>query len=582
MTVEAIRLPETADAIAFCFARVQQGGDGGLKGEVRLMNRNGDEVGAFEGVQLRRMPRAAISYEMVWKPVEPGASTKRSSEPWTICADHEIGFALVEELARRGCPAVIAPDGDNCAGVIRLIKDPIARLAIVTRAGSTDEAPLRGLANTIAIERPEIHCRSIETDSNAIDAIANSLLFDDSEGRIAVIGGVPHAARLRRIRTAQTTRFIARPDRTYLITGGMGALGSATAHWLRSKGARSIALMGRIMHMAEDGFHRFSGDIARRSDVDRILAEISASLPPLAGVVHAAGILDDGILDHQTPERFDRVMAPKAAGARNLHEATRSMPLDFFVLYSSVASILGSAGQGNYAAANSYLDALAHERRAEGLPALSVNWGPWAEGGMASRNGSERRFESTVLRPMRPDAAFAALETALAGSRVQVAIFDADWSHAQHVPALLSELLPKSSEPGFLKILESAEASRRSDLLRSHVRETAARILGRSAAEPIPDAVKFFDLGMDSLMALEMRNSLQTSLECRMPSTLAFEYPTVAAVSEFLSDMLGLVALEAPAPDDPALTLIENISEDEAEALLEEKLRSLGEMETVA
>jgi acyl transferase domain-containing protein/acyl carrier protein len=583
-SIGSIRLPRKADAISFCFARIHEAGNGTLTGEVRLLDSNGDEVGAIENLQLRRLPRAAIMYEVAWKPAEAPGDSIPGQQFWIICGDREIGQALRDELERRGSQAVLALDGGTFAGAVRALQNLTGRLAIVTRAASLDQAPLRGLANTIALERPELDCRSIETDSNDAVLLANTLLRDDPESRMAIINGAPCVARLRRLRLPHRDQFSARANASYLITGGMGGLGLATAHWLWSKGAKHIALVGRSVTAAGDPFRRFSGDVSQRADVDRILHEIASSMPPLAGIIHAAGVLDDGLLSHQTPERFDRVMAPKALGACHLHEATKSAPLDFFILYSSVASILGSAGQGNYAAANSYLDTLAHHRHSLGLPAISVNWGPWAETGMAARAGSNRRLESSGFKPMRAEAAFPALELAMTAGLAQVAIFEADWTRRQSVPPFLSELLPQAVQPGFLQTLRAADARRQAALLRAHVRGTAERILGRGKTDPIPDNGKFFDLGMDSLMGLELKNALQSSLECRLPSTLAFEYPNVAALSDFLAETLGLTATTEPVADetnaaDPTLSMIEEISEDDAEALLGEKLRALEELE---
>ena len=176
------------------------------------------------------------------------------------------------------------------------------------------------------------------------------------------------------------------------------------ARWMVSGGARSLVLMGRsgpseaaraVVEELERSGARIvtsAGDVSREDDVARILSEIERTMPPLRGVVHAAGVLDDGVLSEQTRERLAGVMAPKIPGAWHLHRLTRGQPLDFFVLFSSIASLVGSGGQGGYAAANAFLDALAHRRRAEGLPATTINWGAWADAGMwASLSAVDRR-----------------------------------------------------------------------------------------------------------------------------------------------------------------------------------------------
>ena len=190
-------------------------------------------------------------------------------------------------------------------------------------------------------------------------------------------------------------------------------------------------------------------DIAQRADVDRVLAHVAASMPPLRGLVHAAGVLDDGVILGQTWTRLAAVMAPKVRGAWNLHEATRPLPLDFFVMFSSIASALGSPGQSNYASANAVLDALAHYRRGQGLAALSINWGPWADGGMAAGAADQisRRWSDRGLASLTPDEGLRAFGDALRGDDVQLAAVNIDW--AAYLPALVRiPALLRSIAPG--------------------------------------------------------------------------------------------------------------------------------------
>src|SRR5207253_3246325 len=184
---------------------------------------------------------------------------------------------------------------------------------------------------------------------------------------------------------------------SYLITGGLGGLGLSLAGWMVENGARHLALVGRhaataaeenaLMVLREAGANVvvINLDVAQPDQVGQALAEIDQSMPPLRGVVHAAGVLDDGILMHLDRERFESVMSPKLAGAWNLHRLTLDKALDFFILFSSSAALLGAPGQGSYAAANAFLDALAHYRRRLGLKALSINWGNWLEVGLAAK-----------------------------------------------------------------------------------------------------------------------------------------------------------------------------------------------------
>ena len=275
----------------------------------------------------------------------------------------------------------------------------------------------------------------------------------------------------------RSVRSIApRADATYLITGGHGGLGLAVARWLVEKGARHLVLLGRSGASAARNKNwppnsrqkarqitTIQADIANESDVARALAEIRAGMPPLLGVIHAAGVLDDHLLMNLDAESFRRVLAPKVLGAWNLHTLTADLPLDFFVVFSSVASVLGSPGQANYAAANAFLDGLAHERRAQGLPCLSVNWGPWAEVGMAARASSGRSPASRVMHPLAPAQALAALNRLFEkNAPAQAIAMSVDWTllaqsfNGQQPPALIADILREKARP------DAAKAARES------------------------------------------------------------------------------------------------------------------------
>ena len=218
-----------------------------------------------------------------------------------------------------------------------------------------------------------------------------------------------------------------RPDATYLITGGLAGLGLLVARWLVERGARHLVLMGRrapaeaartaIREMEAHGAQVVvaQGDVAREADVQGVLAQIAGGQPPLRGIIHAAGVLDDGVLLQQTWERFAKVLAPKVEGAWNLHRLTQTAPLDFFVLFSSAAALLGSPGQANHAAANAFLDALAHHRRALGLPAVSINWGVWSGWGVAADRGVGARAAVQGMGSFTPEEGLHVLERVLGG-----------------------------------------------------------------------------------------------------------------------------------------------------------------------
>jgi len=361
-------------------------------------------------------------------------------------------------------------------------------------------------------------------------------------------------------------------EATYLITGGLGALGLATAGRLAERGARSLILVGRsgaaediagsLAAIEENG----ASVLVRRADVSRpeqiraILEEIEGGLPPLRGIVHAAGVLADDLLQQQSWEHFSRVMAPKADGAWILHELTRELPLDFFVLFSSVASVFGSPGQANYAAANAFLDALAVHRRRQGLAGLSINWGPWSGAGLAAQEGTVRQIEMRGLGTISPQAGLHALERVLDLKTGQVAVAPVNWSRlstSAGLPPLLSDFGKLASGPGgkptsgFLEQWRRAAAPEQRELLAGHVRDELAAVLGLDPAQRIPGDQGFSELGMDSLMATEMRNRLQQSLGAFLPATLVFDYPTADTLTEHLiSDVLA----QAHAAPQRALT----------------------------
>ncbi|HET8662411.1 MAG TPA: SDR family NAD(P)-dependent oxidoreductase, partial [Micromonosporaceae bacterium] len=413
--------------------------------------------------------------------------------------------------------------------------------------------------------------------------------------------------------TAADAWDVVRPDGTYLVTGGLGGLGLRVARWLVERGARSLVLVGRSgvsdASRADVAALRDAGaqvtvaqaDVAQADAVARLVAEVTATLPPLRGVVHAAGVLDDGILLQQRWPRFERVLGPKLAGAWHLHRATGQADLDFFVLFSSVASVLGSAGQGNYAAGNAFLDLLAAERRRLGLPGLSINWGPWRGAGMAaSVDHGDRQWTARGVGLVEPDQGVALLEQALAQPVAQLAIFAVDWPAylrqypAGQQPPLLADLAgPAQVAAGgpaaggtdhraLLRRLETAAPGDRPDVVLAHVRDLAARVLGLKDAHTLDTQQPLNELGLDSLMAVELRNALSLSVDRSLPATLLFDYPTVESLAAFVGQELQPAQEAQPqAPVAPAVEQerrdawvaeIGQLSDAEVEALLEKEL----------
>ncbi|MGQ0842400.1 SDR family NAD(P)-dependent oxidoreductase, partial [Actinokineospora sp.] len=361
------------------------------------------------------------------------------------------------------------------------------------------------------------------------------------------------------------------PEGTVLITGGTGGLGAELArHLVATRGVRHLLLVSRRgpdapgaaelraeLERAGARVAITACDTAERTAVAALLAGVAAE-HPLTAVVHAAGVLSDGLVGDLTPARMAAVLRPKVDAAWHLHELTRDLDLAAFVLYSSVSGVLGSAGQGNYAAANTVLDALAAHRRAQGLPAVSLPWGPWAQGsGMTSglTEADLRRMARSGMPPISTGQGLDLFDTAMSCDAAVVIPLRLDLValRAQHEVQHVFRGLVKSgrriaahadTRPGGTlehRLAGMREAERARALL-DLVRAEAAAVLGHGGATAVGATREFRDLGFDSLTSVELRNRLNTITGLRLPTTLVFDYPTSAAVADFLGTALAPAA----------------------------------------
>ena len=471
-----------------------------------------------------------------------------------------------------------------------------ARLWVVTRGAQpvaersvqqAAAAALWGLARTISLEQAELApiCIDLAPLDEKIDPAAalaaeattlcrELLTTTPAETQRAFAHGNRYVARLARTPVPPAAPTLA-PDGSYLITGGLGGLGLKVAEWLVAQGARHLVLAGRSAPspQAQEVLEQLQrqgaqitvvqADVSEEAAVARLLA---ACTSPLRGVIHTAGVLRDGLLLQQTAENFAQVMAAKVAGAWYLHQMTRDRMLDFFVLFSSAASVFGSLGQGNYAAANAFLDGLAHYRRSLGLPALSINWGSWAEVGMAARLDARQqaRIAEQGESLLAPEAGLQVLAALLQQPATQVTVSAIQWpaflapfaattlppfytNFAQHPPAPPQAATGPTTPSNLSRALAALDAAGQQQHLVAYLQRTFAAIVGQSPAEigvttPLPA------LGLDSLMAIDVRNQTKRDLGVDVPIVKLLESITLTELALWLNRAWQDAYLQTDAP----------------------------------
>ncbi|QKW05117.1 SDR family NAD(P)-dependent oxidoreductase [Streptomyces sp. NA04227] len=478
--------------------------------------------------------------------------------------------ALAQAL---GDAAVTAPLWNlTTAGISTSPADPVAD-------GTGCQAQVWALGRVAALEYPDRWGGLVDLpaapDRRALDHLAAVLAAGDGEDQVAVRAS---GVQVRRLRTApvpadrRTEPW--RPTGTVLVTGGTGALGSRLAGWLAERGAPHLVLTSRRGAEAPGARELAAGleelgtkvtlaacDVSDRAQLTGLLRSIPAE-QPLTAVVHAAGVSDNGFMDEVTGEHLAHVLRPKAVAADLLHEVTAELgiTLDAFVLFASSAGMWGSGGQAAYAAANAHLDALAERRRAQGLAATAVAWGPWAEAGMAASEDIDEHLRRRGVIGIAPGTAIAALQQALDLDETTVGVADVDWSlfaptftAMRHSP-LIAELPAvkavleedeqaaaggdTATAAALLEKLGAASQADQQHLLVELVRAQAAAVLGHRTAEAVQEARPFKDLGFDSLTAVELRNRIATETGLRLSATLLFDHPTPGALAAHLRQNL--------------------------------------------
>lgn len=427
-----------------------------------------------------------------------------------------------------------------------------------------------GFGRALGAEHPEFHCRLIDVETNDLsvdseqaDSVVEYILNNTVENQIAIRSNRYYVPRLQptRLSSIDDIKFPIDSEGSYLITGGLGMLGRQAGLWLANKGASHVVLVSRrppnestleLVSEIEKLDCRVmihQADSSSREDMQQLCNKFGTDWPALKGVIHAAGLLDDGLIADQSWERFEKVLEPKVLGASLLDELTRDFDLDFFVLYSSAASLLGSPGQTNYAAANGFLDGLADRRRQLGLPAISLNWGPWTEG-MADNELIVKRLALQGITPLTVDDAHNVLEKAVRANLQQALVLDVDWKRmggGSESPPLFEKLSAvsqrsKAGDSEMVGKLKTLQGSARQQLLIDTVQNQFQQILSTPEAPEIDRPL--IEMGMDSLMAVEFSMQLQSMLgdDYTVSPTMLFDHPTITAIAEHVLSMIDEAA----------------------------------------
>jgi acyl carrier protein/NADP-dependent 3-hydroxy acid dehydrogenase YdfG len=473
------------------------------------------------------------------------------------------------------------------------------------------QAPLWGLGRVIALEQPEVWGGLIDlapesTVDSDVDALLEEVLRGDGEDQVARRAQARLVPRLVPAAVPVAPAYEWKADGSYLVTGGLGGLGLKIARWMAEHGAGSLTLVGRrgLPDRAQWGslppgsreaaqvseieaieslgtaVHVVAADVADVASMQGVIAEFGRDRPPLRGVVHAAAALTNWSIVDMPQQALAEMLRPKISGTVLLHELTRAVDLDFFVLFSSTTGLWGSRDLAHYAAANHFLDAFAEYRRALGLPAISIDWGTWDEMRVASEQ--ERAMVASLgMEPMPSDQALQILGHLLRADRSQIAVASVDWDilksayEARRHRPFLSLVTPHRKAAGrrqtrttdrseLLQKLESVPDDDRYGVVVEYLCEEVARTLGIPATQITDVSQGLFDMGMDSLMSVELKGHIEAAVGCPMPSTLTFNYPSIQALAEFLT-------VEVLAADTAATETAEHVEPATTQPLLAAK-----------
>ncbi len=433
------------------------------------------------------------------------------------------------------------------------------------------QTPLWGLGKVISLEHPQLWGGLIDLDkessTNETEILLQLVEEDEQEDRLAIRHGEIYVARLERKLLAETQQLSLSESGSYLITGGTGALGLSIAQWLVEKGCKHLVLISRsqpseqaqlkINSLQKQGAEVVvtQADVSVQEDMERVFKQVEEAIPPLKGVIHAAGVIGFDLLENLELSQLEAILRPKVVGGWLLHQLTQKLEIDFFVNFSSIASVWGSKGQAHYAAANNFLDGLTDYRQSMGLPSYSINWGAWSGGGMATGEAMNLLNQMGV-KPMEPEKAIASLEKILASNSPHTVVADINWDLFKELYELggkgsfLEEISldseatdgerasEKSSE--LLQELHQAPESERNQMLIEHLQTDVAKIIGLSKSQLPDPELGFFKMGMDSLMVVELRNMLSSTFSSSISSSTLFEKSNIKDLAEYLMEEIFL------------------------------------------
>lgn len=589
-----------------------------------------DTADQFKDILSSSGDKISIVPAAVWRPIVASAKELGKQEWWPAEADAEVVYlGALDDHENAGS------NSDGISQVALTVLRTAAearnlRLWLVTR-GAQDVrgvedvvAPLQagiwGLGRTFALEHPERWGGLIDLDpsgdqADAAKLIVDTILANDGEDQIAWRDGARHVARILTLPKPDIGTVTLRPDVCYLVTGGLGGVGVEVAKWLVSRGARRLILANRtplpsrseweahatdrrvraVIELEEAGasVEAVALDVGDPDTVRQFMARFGQDWPPLGGILHAAIAPTAAALVDMRPELLAAMYRTKVQSARLLDSLSASQPIEFFVSFSTTTAVLGSAQLAHYAASNAVLDALACRRRAEGKPALSINWGSWDK--LLSVSAEERgHIARGGLRPMATATGLAALESLITSGATRAIVADVDWPvlravyESRRAQPLLSRIAttPFVSEKGrdvekdqaiehITQIdLATLDPVARRDAVAIAVRREVAQVIGLPAADKIDPSLDLFKMGMDSLMAIELRRRLERVVATTLPSSVAFKYPTVSALVAFLDET---VAARVPTTDDledvgALLDRVDQMSEAEINSLLNKML----------